>query len=216
MYDLMHLLHKVIKNWGLCIILTAVLLYLAMYPLTIKSLVSMKKMQALQPQIAKIRDQNKNNPQKLQQETMELYKVNKINPLGGCLPVFLQMPFFIGIYQVLWRTVSFKGATFLWIKDLSEPDRLLRLPVVFPIVGQNINILPLIMVVIMFFQQKITNKNMVVSDPMQESQQKMMLIVFPVMLGFMFYNIASGLSLYFIVFYVLSTLTQLKMSKMKY
>jgi len=215
MYEILHFLYKIIHNWGISIILTAFLLYLAMYPLTLKSLVSMKKMQLLQPEIAKIKENNKNNPQKLQKETMELYKQYKINPLGGCLPIFIQMPFFIGIYQVLWRSVSFKGAEFLWIKDLSEPDKLIKIPVTLPMIGEYINILPLLMIVLMFLQQKISNKNMAVSDPMQASQQKMMLIVFPLMIGFIFYNIASGLSIYFTVFYLLSTLTQIKMSKIK-
>lgn len=215
MYEMLHFLYKIIKNWGITIILTAFLLYLAMYPLTVKSLISMKKMQLLQPEIAKIKEKNKNNPEKLQKETMELYRKYKINPLGGCLPIFIQMPFFIGIYQVLWRSVSFKGATFLWIKDLSEPDRFLQIPMKIPFIGEYINILPILMIFLMFFQQKFSNKNMAFSDPTQEIQQKMMLFVFPIMIGIIFYNIASGLAIYFTVFYLLSTLTQIKMSKVK-
>lgn len=215
MYSLLHFIFKLFPNWGVSIILTAIILYLAMYPLTIKNLVSMKKMQSLQPEIAKIRENNKNNPQKMQKETMELYKENNVNPLGGCLPILIQMPFFIGIYQVLWRSVSFKNAHFLWIKDLSEADHFLRLPFEIPFVGQFINILPIIMIITMFLQQKLSNQNVKFSDPSQETQQKIMLVVFPLMIGFIFYNIASGLSLYFTVFYILSALTQFKLSKMK-
>lgn len=215
LYDFLHFMYKMIHNWGFSIIITAFCLYFAMYPLTYKSLISMKKMQLLQPEIARIREENKNNPQKLQKETMELYKINKINPLGGCLPILIQMPFFIGIYQVLWRSVSFKNAHFFWIQDLSEPDRLFKLPFIIPFLGEYINILPIFMIITMFLQQKLSNKNIKISDPMQESQQKMMLFVFPIMIGVIFYNIGSGLSLYFTVFYVLSTLTQWKLSKIK-
>lgn len=213
-YIAMHWMHKVIPNWGVCILLISVLIYGALYPLTIKGMSSMKKMQALQPKMAALREQYKTNPQKLNKEVMELYKEHKINPLGGCLPLLLQMPIFIGLYQVLWRSVDFKGAKFLWIKDLSLPDRLFTLPVEIPFIGSDFNILPILMVVIMVWQQKISAKNTVITDPAQASQQKMMMTIFPVFIGFIFYKLASGLCLYFTVFYVLSTFTQWKMSKM--
>jgi YidC/Oxa1 family membrane protein insertase len=213
MNNLLGLLFKVIPNWGICIIITALIIYWGMYPLSIKGLMSMKKMQSLQPEISKIREQYKNNPQKMQKETMELYKEYKINPLGGCFPLILQMPFFIGIYQVLWRSVAFKGANFLWIKDLSLPDRLFILPFSLPFIGQNINILPILMIFIMFFQQKFSSSSIQAADPAQQQTQKMMMFMFPLMIGFIFYNIASGLAVYFTVFYLMSTLTQWKMSK---
>jgi YidC/Oxa1 family membrane protein insertase len=123
------------------------------------------------------------------------------------------MPVFIGIYQVLWREVDFNGANFLWIKDLSMPDRLITFKANLPIIGNEINLLPLVMVVIMFYQQKFSSKSMVITDPMQASHQKMMGIMMPLLLGFVFYKFASGLALYFTMFYLLSTLTQWKMSK---
>ena len=130
--------------------------------------------------------------------------------------MFLQMPIFIGLYQALWRDVSFKGAKFLWIKDLSAPDRLFHLPFTIPIVkSEYLNILPLLMVFIMMFQQKLSTKNMAVTDPNQRAQQKMMSLFFPILLGFIFYTFASGLTLYFTMFYLLSIITQLKMSKVK-
>ena len=176
--------------------------------------IRMKKMQALQPQMTKLREQHKNSPEKLNKEMMELYKKNKINPLGGCVPMLFQMPIFIGLYQVLWRSVMFKGSSFLWIKDLSAPDRLYVFENSLPIIGNEFNILPIIMVVIMAFQQKLSSKNMAATDPAQIAQQKMMMTVFPLFLGFIFYKFASGLSLYFSMFYLLSTFTQWKMSKM--
>ena len=131
--------------------------------------------------------------------------------------MFLQMPIFIGLYQVLWRSVIFKGERFLWIKDLSEPDKLFPFSRIgireVPFLGEYFNILPITVMIFMALQQKLTSKNMPVTDPAQAEQQKMMAIVFPLMIGFFFYRLASGLCLYFTVFYVLSTVTQWKMSK---
>ncbi|MCK5178282.1 MAG: YidC/Oxa1 family insertase periplasmic-domain containing protein, partial [Candidatus Omnitrophica bacterium] len=211
--SLMRTLHKVIPSWGICIMLISVIIYFSMYPLTMRGMLSMKKMQSLQPMIVKLKEKHKDSPQKMNKEMMELYKEHKVNPLGGCLPMLLQMPVFIGLYQVLWRSVSFKGAPFLWIKDLSQPDRLFIFPFSFPIMGNELNLLPLVMVVVMFFQQKLTAKNMVVTDPSQAAQQKMMATIMPIFLGFIFYKFASGLTLYFTMFYFFSTFTQWKMSK---
>ncbi|HOY08612.1 MAG TPA: membrane protein insertase YidC [Candidatus Omnitrophota bacterium] len=212
-YKFLHFLYKIIPTWGVCIILTAIFIYLMMYPLSISGMKSMKKIQALQPEILKIKEQHKNNPQKLQKETMELYKKHQVNPFGGCLPLLLQMPFFIGVYQVLWRSVAFKNAKFLWIKDLSQPDHLFAFPTALPFVGEYFNILPILMIIIMIVQQKFSIKNMVVSDPAQESSQKIMMFFFPLMIGFVFYNVASGLALYFTTFYFLSSFTQWKISR---
>jgi len=158
--------HKILSNWGIAILLLGIFIYFLTYPLTFKSMASMKKMQSLQPEIARIRERNKNNIEKLNKEIMELYKKNKFNPLGGCLPSLLQIPIFISLYQVLWRSVNFKGANFLWIKDLSLPDRLFVLPYPLPLLGQEINILPIILMIIMFFQQRISFKSKVkISKP---------------------------------------------------
>lgn len=212
-YSSMYMLNRFVPNWGICIIIMSLLVYSATYPLTLRSMSSMKKMQALQPKIAAVKDKYKNNPQKMNSEMMELYKNHKINPLGGCLPIVLQMPVFIGLYQVLWRSVSLKGASFLWIKDLSEPDRLLVFQNTIPLLENDLNLLPIIMIVVMFFQQKLTSANMVITDPAQATQQKMMGIMMPLFMGVVFYKFASGLTLYFTMFYLLSTLTQWKMSK---
>lgn len=212
-YSFMYMLNRFVPNWGICIIIMSLFVYSATYPLTMRSMSSMKKMQALQPKIAAVKDKYKNNPQKMNSEMMELYKKHKINPLGGCLPVVLQMPVFIGLYQVLWRSVSLKGASFLWIKDLSQPDRLLIFQNTIPLLDNELNLLPIIMIVIMFFQQKLTSANMVITDPAQATQQKMMGIMMPLFMGVVFYKFASGLTLYFTMFYLLSTLTQWKMSK---
>lgn len=211
-YALLHFLYNFIKNWGACILLIATIIYGVTYPLTLKSMASMKKMQELQPKMAILKEKYKDNPQRLNKEMMEIYKENKINPLAGCIPVLLQMPVFIGLYQVLWRDPSFKGAEFLWIKDLSMPDRLIQK---IPGIGIDLNILPILMCVIMFVQQKITTKNMVFADPDQAAQQKMMAKIMPIMMGFLFYQFASGINLYFTLFYLFSAITQFKMSKVK-
>lgn len=210
---LMHGIYKVIPSWGACIILISIIIYFSMYPLTMRGMASMKKMQSLQPFIINLKEKYKDNPQKMNKEMMELYKEHKVNPLGGCLPMLLQMPVFIGLYQVLWRSASFKGASFLWIKDLSQPDRFFILPNKMPIIGNEINLLPIIMAVVMFLQQKLSSKNIVITDPGQAAQQKMMTTIMPIFLGFIFYKFASGLCLYFTMFYVFSTFTQWKMSK---
>jgi YidC/Oxa1 family membrane protein insertase len=212
-YNILLFMNKVVPNWGLCIILISVLIYGATYPLTLKSMLSMRKMQELQPKMAELREKYKTNPQKLNAEVVQLYRTHNINPLSGCFPILLQMPVFISLYQVLWRTHNFQGAEFLWIKDLSAPDRLFRFPVEIPFLGHDFNLLPLLMMVVMFLQQKVASKNMVIVDPAQEMQQKMMLFMMPVFIGAIFYHFASGLTLYFTIFYLLSTLTQLKMSK---
>ncbi len=212
-YSAMHGLHRIIPNWGVCIILISTVIYFVMYPLTLKSMMSMKKMQAMNPQIANIRSKYKDNPQKMNAEVMGLYKKHKINPMGGCLPMLLQMPVFIGLYQVLWRSVSLKGANFLWIKDLSEPDRLFIFPVKLPIVGNEFNVLPVIMIFVMAAQQKLTSKTMIMADPAQAAQQKIMSVIMPVFLGIVFYGFASGLTLYFTMFYIFSTAMQWKMSR---
>ena len=215
-YELLGFTHKIIPIWGLCIIIVSIFIYALMYPLTLKSLLSMKKMQFLQPKIKELQEKYNKNPEKLNQEIMELYRKNEVNPLGGCLPMLLQMPIFVGLYQVLWRSFYFRGEKFLWIQDLSLPDRLLKLPFKLPFIGEYFNLLPILMILIMIIQQHFSSKNVIITDPQQVAQQKIMTIFFPVFIGFIFYNFASGLNLYFVVFYLLSTLTQWKITQDKF
>ncbi len=195
----MRSIYLVVRNWGISIILLSVLLNVVLFPLTVKSFKSMQKMHELHPQMEKLKAQHKNSPDKLNKEIMELYKKYKINPLSGCLPMLLQMPIFIGLYSALIRSIELRGAEFLWIKDLSMPDAV-RLPAAFPIIGNSINILPLIMIVGMVIQQKMSTKTMgsAVTDE-QKQQQKMMLIVMPIVFGFIFYSMPAGLVIYWIV-----------------
>ena len=205
---LLGVLHKGIHNWGIAIIAISLLVYGVMYPLTVKSLTSMKKLQALQPKMKDLQDKYKNNPEKLNKEIVELYRVNQVNPLSGCLPMLLQMPIFVGLYQVLWRSIYFRGESFLWMKDLSLPDHTVKLPFTLPVLGEYLNILPVLMIIIMAVQQNLNMKSMTATTKDQADQQKMMAIFFPIMIGFIFYSMASGLNLYFVIFYLLSTVSQ--------
>jgi YidC/Oxa1 family membrane protein insertase len=197
--------HRITQNWGWAIILLSILIYFVLFPLTLKQMRSMKAMQALQPRMEEIRKLYKDNPQKLNKELMLLYKEHKVNPLGGCLPFILQIPIFFALYRVLLNSVLLKGAHFLWIKDLSAPDKLALL-------GKEINILPIIMAVTMFLQQKTT-----VSAAGQKAaeQQKMMTFIFPVMFAFMFYSMPAGLVLYWLVNSSLTFLNQVLIQRKK-
>jgi YidC/Oxa1 family membrane protein insertase len=182
------------KNYGVAIIMLSLVISLIMLPLTRKSLHSMKAMQKIQPETELIRKQYKDNPQKMNKEIMELYKKHKINPIGGCLPMLLQIPIFFSLYQVLLRSVELKGAHFLWIKDLSEPDAAFALPGAMrnlPFLGGYINLLPILMAIAMAFQQRLSQGGKEVSE-----QQRLMAGIMPIMFGLIFYNMPSGLVLY--------------------
>jgi len=167
-------------------------------------------MQLLQPKIEELRKNYKDNPQKLNKEIMELYKQHKVNPFGGCIPLILQIPIFFALYQALIRSIALKGAKFLWIKDLSEPDRFFSLPTTIPIIGNEINILPILMAIGMFVKQKISMSK--VSSGSAE-QQKMMMILMPIMFGVIFYHMPSGLVLYWFVNSALMLVYQIRISK---
>ena len=205
--------YSLFHSWGLAIILLSIFLNIILFPLTLKSFQSMQKMQALHPQMEKLKKQHKDNPQKLNKDIMELYKKYKINPFSGCLPMLLQMPIFISLYQALMKSIELRHTKFLWINDLSAPDAV-RIPITLPVLGNSINILPLIMVGAMVIQQKMSTKSAgaAVSEE-QQQQQKMMLIIMPIMFGFIFYNMPSGLVLYWVVNTSLTIIEQMAIMK---
>lgn len=192
--DILKFFHKIVHNYGVSIILLTLLVSIVLYPLTLKSLKSMRKIQELQPKIEKLRQEYKDNPQHLNKELLEVYKKHRVNPLGGCLPILLQMPVFIALYQTLSRALELRHAGFLWIKDLSGPDKAFHLPFSLPILGDSVNLLPLLMMFAMIFQQKLSQGP---SAPIQP-EQKMMAAIMPIMFGVMFYNLPSGLVLYWL------------------
>jgi len=199
------------NNWGLAIVLLSIFVFIVLYPLTLKQMHSMKEMQVLQPKVEELRNKFKDNPQKLNKEIMELYREHKVNPLGGCLPLLLQMPVFFALYRALLNSISLKGAQFLWIKDLSAPDKLY----VFQAGGKSIdlNLLPILMTIGMFIQQKISTVSS--TSNAAAEQQKMMLIVMPIIFGFVFYNMPSGLVLYWFVNSTLMLINQWRISRVK-
>jgi YidC/Oxa1 family membrane protein insertase len=187
---------NLVHNWGWAITILSLAIYIILYPLTLKQMKSMKEMQILQPQIEELRQLYKDNTQRLNKEIMVLYRKHKVNPFGGCLPLILQIPIFFALYQVLSRSIALKGANFLWIKDLSEPDRLFQFPVELPFLGQYFNLLPILMAIGMFIQQKSSIAKMSGSAA---EQQKIMIIIFPIMFGILFYNMPAGLVLYWFI-----------------
>jgi YidC/Oxa1 family membrane protein insertase len=171
-------------------------------------------MQAVQPHLAKLRETHKDDQKKMQSEMMRLYRENNVNPLGGCLPMFLQMPIFISLYITLARSPMLKGSNFLWIKDLSMPDTLFKLPTSLPILGDNFNLLPILMMIAMVVQQKISMNSRSAGErtPQEEQQQKMM-IMMPIVFGFIFYSLPSGLVLYWTVNTALMALSHFVIQK---
>jgi YidC/Oxa1 family membrane protein insertase len=210
--QVLQFLFKLTHNWGWAIVLLSLAIYLVLFPLSLKQMRSMKEMQALQPRILELREMYKDNPQKLNKEIMELYREHKVNPFGGCLPLILQIPVFFALYQALMRSVALKGASFLWIKDLSEPDKLFTLKTNIPIIGNEINLLPVLMMIGMFIQQKLSLGS---SSSGSAEQQKMMLVIFPVLFGIIFYHMPAGLVLYWFINSTLMLIYQMRISKTK-
>ncbi len=208
----LELLHKVFRNYGVAILVLTILINVLLFPLTRASYMSMKRMQLIQPQMTKLREQMKKNPEKLNREMMELYKKHKVNPFGGCLPMLLQMPVFIALYVALSKSVILVNSRFLWVKDLSTPDRL-PLPFSLPFLGNEIHVLPLIMCAAMFVQQKFTAMKMEGQDPAMATQQKMMTVMMPILFGFIFYSMPSGLVLYWLTNTILMSLYQFHLKK---
>jgi len=202
---------RYIHNYGVSIILLTILVKLLFWPLTHKSYKSMKEMQKLQPMMAKIREKYKNDKQKLNQEMMALYKTYKVNPMGGCLPMVIQIPVFFALYRVLGNCIEVRHALFmLWINDLSAPDRLFHFPFSIPFMSPpyGIPVLTLLMGASMFLQQKMT------PTPGDPTQAKIMMFL-PIIFTFMFINFPSGLVLYWLVNNLLSIGQQYRIYKKK-
>ena len=192
-------------NYGIAIILLTIIIKIVFWPLTQKSYTSMQKMKKVQPKIAQIREKYKDNREKMNQELMLIYKTHKVNPMGGCLPMALQIPVFFALYRMLNAAVDLRHQPFmLWMNDLTGPDRLpAGFSVDLPMLGNlnGIPVLTILMGITMFIQQKMTPST---GDPRQE---KIMLIM-PVMFTFFFINFPTGLVLYWFVNNILSIAQQ--------
>ena len=191
-----------IPNYGVVLIIFSILIKILVYPLTKKSYESTQRMQAVQPQLNALKEKYKNDQKKMSQAQMALFKEHGVNPLGGCFPILLQMPLLISLFQVFRSTIELRGAPFvLWIKDLSSPDSVVDLPFSLPIYGDQIAILPILMGITMFIQQRMM--------PTQASgQQKYMSYFMTVFFTLLFNTFPSGLNLYYTLFNVLTILQQ--------
>jgi YidC/Oxa1 family membrane protein insertase len=198
-----------VHNYGIAIILLTVLIKILFWPLTHKSYKSMKEMQKLQPLMAKLREKYKGNREQMNKELMGLYKTYKVNPMGGCLPMVIQIPVFFALFRILGSSIELRHAPFfLWINDLSAPDRLFRFSFEVPYMSPpyGIPVLTLLMGASMFIQQKMT------PTPGDPTQAKIMLFL-PIIFTVMFINFPSGLVLYWLVNNVLSIGQQYRIIK---
>jgi len=201
--------NRYLSNYGLSIIVLTILIKILFWPLTRKSYQSMKEMRKLQPMMAKIREKYKHNKQEMNRQLMGLYKTYKINPMGGCLPMLVQIPVFFAFYRILPNSIELRHAPFvLWIKDLSAPERLFSFPFEVPLMAPpyGIPVLTLLMGASMFLQQKMTPMT---GDP---AQAKMMLLL-PIVFTFLFINFPSGLVLYWLVNNLLSIAQQYRINR---
>jgi YidC/Oxa1 family membrane protein insertase len=199
---LLEKIHALVNNWGWAIILLTIFIKLVFFPLSAASYKSMARMKEVQPRLLEMKERYKGEPQKLNQAMMEMYRKEKINPLGGCFPVLIQIPVFIALYWVLLASVEMRAAPWLgWIQDLSKPDTLFG--VWF---GAPIGLLPILMAISMFIQTKL---NPTPPDPVQAKLMMLMPIVF----SFMFFFFPAGLVLYWVVNNILSIAQQWQINK---
>jgi YidC/Oxa1 family membrane protein insertase len=197
------IINDVVKNFGLAIIILTLIIKLLIAPLTHKSMVSQQKMAKLQPKMKEIQEKYKDKPEILNKETMNLYKKEGVNPFGGCLPMLLQMPILMAMYELLDKMVDLKGSSFLWIKDLSLPDAILNFGFTIPLVNfYSLNLLPIIMTLVSVASTLLTpgmNSN---------KQTQMMMWMMPLIFFFLFYNVSSGLVLYWTIMNLLNLIQQ--------
>ena len=192
-------IYSVVGNYGIAIIIVTILMRIIVFPLTLKQEKSMKKMRELQPELEKIKEKYKDDPQEYQRKTAELYRESGVNPLGGCLPLLIQMPIFVALYWAFSGNAIPADAKFLWF-TLKQPDRL------FMMGKFAFNLLPVLNVGVTYIQQKI----MTSATGGQENNQQMqtMMYMLPLMMLFIFYNMPSGVTLYYLVSGALSLVQQ--------
>ena len=202
---LLQALYSLIPNYGIGIILLTVLVRVVTAPLTLRQMRSMERLRRVQPKMKELQEKYKDDKQRQSEELMKLYRQEKVNPLGGCFPMLLQLPVFIGLFYALQSSIQLRHAPFVgWIRDLSAPDELFTLP----LLDLPVRVLPIVMGATMFVQQKITP--MQTPDP---TQARMMMIIMPIMMTVLFYGFPSGLVLYWMLSNVLAIAHQLWIGK---
>jgi YidC/Oxa1 family membrane protein insertase len=210
-------IHKVIPNYGIAIIILTILIKVIFYPITHKSMESTGKMQQLQPKLKKLQDQYKNDPQKLNAATAELYKQEGVNPLGGCLPMLVQMPIFFALYGLLNSYFGLRGAVFIpgWIDNLSSPELIFTLPFSIPILGWTaVRLLPFLYLGTQLAMSKVTQAGSA-GTGQSNSQMKMLTLGMPIMFFFILYDMPSGLLVYWTVTNLLTAVQQVFMNRHK-
>lgn len=193
----MYAIHSVVPSWGWSIVIMTICIKTLFWPLSAKASRSQKRMAKIQGPMAELKEKYKDNPQKLQQETLKVFKENQVNPVAGCLPMLIQMPIFLGLFYMLRSASELRHESFLWVSDLSMPDTLTY------IAGYPLNLLPLLMGITMFFQMRMMPVSPT-ADPAQQKIFKFLPFIFLVFL----YNFSSGLVLYWTVQNLLTILQQ--------
>jgi YidC/Oxa1 family membrane protein insertase len=199
----MEFLNKFIPNYGIIIIIVSVLAKLIFWPLTERSFRSMRRMQDMQPRMEEIRRRYKDDPRGMNEQMMAMYREQKINPVGGCMPMLVQMPMFFALFAALQSSVELRNAPFMgWIDNLAGPDVLARLPFSLPVIGNALSVLPFIMGATMVWQAKLTPSMGPQSGPQAAAMRQqafLMRWIMPIMMTFFFYKMPSGLVIYWIV-----------------
>jgi YidC/Oxa1 family membrane protein insertase len=197
--------HGAMANWGLAIILMTLIIKTVSLPFTLAASRSAKRMQKFQPEIAALKEKFKDNPQKLNQATLELFKAHKINPMGGCLPILITMPLFIGFFTMLQGSAELRFQGFLWARDLSSPDTIWHIPGL----GFPLNIMPLLMGATMIFQMRLT------PQPTVDNAQAKMMKFMPVIFTLFCYSFSCALALYSTINGLFTIGQQLVINRMK-
>ena len=204
---LLKTMHSFGLNYGVILILFAFLIRIITGPLMKKSFESSQNMQTVQPKLKKLQEKYKNDSQKLNQEMVKLYRQEGVNPLGGCLPMLLQMPLLFSLFLVFRSTIEFRGAPFFgWISNLAQPDTIFYLPFNVPIYGDQVAFLPILLGISMFLTQKMSMANM-------DSQQKPFMYIMSAFFFLIFNSFPSGLNLYYLVYNILNYMQQKSLKK---
>jgi len=199
----MHWTHRWVFNWGLAIVVMTLIIKTVSLPFTLAASRSAKRMQKFQPEIAALKVKYKDNPQKLNQATLELFKQHKINPMGGCLPMLITMPLFIGFFTMLQGSAELRFQGFLWAQDLSSPDTVAR------ILGFPLNIMPILMGATMLYQMQLT------PQPSVDNAQMKMMKFMPIVFTLFCYSFSCALALYSTINGLFTIGQQLVINRMK-
>lgn len=206
----LNLLHSFIPNYGLCILVVTFLIKLALHPLSKKGQISMARMQLLTPELERLRDKYGDDKKRLGAEQWALYKRYNISPFSGCLPMFIQLPIFIGLFGALRASIDLRQASFLWIADLSRPDTVARLPFEIPLLGTDaVNPLPVLYVISSLISSALQPK----AQDRKSRQQQQLMAFLPVVIGFILYKVPSGLMLYWTASNVMGIFEQWQIRK---